>query len=160
MTLDNRKERDILKVGGYRSYLVTNPKEVLSLPFPQKKGEGGNLHKQRMQKKYLIDSTSCGTLNLLEWLKKLDPEDRKIVGDDLQALEFGWPIGMPLCRAMRSYKGLWELRSDLNNGRIARVLFSVSKNRLILLQAFIKKTRKTPLHDLKIAVQRMKGNTS
>ncbi len=95
-----------------------------------------------------------------EWLKKLDPEDRKIVGDDLQALEFGWPIGMPLCRAMRSYKGLWELRSDLNNGRIARVLFSVSKNRLILLQAFIKKTRKTPLHDLKIAVQRMKGNTS
>jgi len=75
----------------------------------------------------------------------------KIIGDDLQALEFGWLVGMPLCRSISSYKGLWELRSDLNNGRISIVLFSVSKNRLILLQAFFKKTGKTPVHDLKIA---------
>lgn len=105
---------------------------------------------------YRLDS---GKEPVREWLKKLDPEDRKIMGDDLQTLEFGWPVGMPLCRPISSHKGLSELRSDLSHGRIARVLFSVSKNRLILLHAFIKKTRKTPIHDLRIAVQRMKGNT-
>jgi len=104
--------------------------------------------------------TDSGKEPVREWLKKLGSEDRKIVGNDLQSLEFGWPIGMPLCRPISSHKGLWELRSNLSSGRISRVLFSVSKNRLILLQAFIKKTRKTPVQDLKLAITRMKGGLS
>ncbi len=101
--------------------------------------------------------TDSGKEPVREWLYKLDPKDRKIIGDDLQTLEFAWPVGMPLCRPISSYKGLWELRSDLSSGRISRVLFSVSKNRLILLHGFIKKTQKTPIHDLRIADHRMKG---
>jgi hypothetical protein len=56
-------------------------------------------------------------------LQALSDEDRKIIGDDLRTLEFGWPVGMPLCRSVTSHKGLWELRSGLTGNRIARLLF-------------------------------------
>jgi len=44
--------------------------------------------------------TSSGREPAREWLKELDADDRRIVGNDLQTLEYGWPIGMPLCRAI------------------------------------------------------------
>jgi len=53
-----------------------------------------------------------------EWLKELDRRDRKLVGEDIKDVEFSWPIGMPLCRSLGG--GLWEVRSDLTQGRIAR----------------------------------------
>ena len=56
-----------------------------------------------------------------EWLRSLDEADRKAVGKDIKVVEFSWPIGMPLCRSLG--KGLWEVRSDLSGGRIARVIF-------------------------------------
>jgi DNA-binding phage protein len=52
---------------------------------------------------------------------------------------------MPLCRALG--KGLWEVRSDLTQGRIARVLFCIEDSRMVLLHAFVKKTQKTPPGD-------------
>ena len=61
-------------------------------------------------------------------------------------MEFFWPIGMPLCRPLG--QGLWEVRSDITDGRIARVLFSVEGGRMVLLHGFIKKTRTTPAADL------------
>jgi len=101
--------------------------------------------------------TNSGREPVREWLKKLDPDDRRIVGNDLQTLEYGWPIGMPLCRSLKSHKGLWEVRSNLSSGRIARVLFCVSGGRMVLLHAFIKKAQKTPGRELNVAVLRMKG---
>ncbi len=50
--------------------------------------------------------TTAGTEPVCEWLKALGAADRKIVGDDLRTLEFGWPVGMPLCCSMASHKGL------------------------------------------------------
>ena len=64
---------------------------------------------------------------------------------------------MPLCRAIRSHKGLWEVRSNLSSGRIARVLFCVAGEKMVLLHAFIKKTQKTPDRELNIAAERMRG---
>jgi phage-related protein len=92
-----------------------------------------------------------------EWLKALDRDDRKIIGEDIKDVEFSWPIGMPLCRALG--RGLWEVRSQLTQGRIARVLFCVQKGRMVLLHAFIKKTQKTPGSDLDLAWKRMKEVT-
>jgi len=54
-----------------------------------------------------------------EWLKKLVPEDRKIVGEDIKDVEFAWPIGMPLVRALGD--GLWEVRSNLTLAARSRV---------------------------------------
>lgn len=89
-----------------------------------------------------------------EWLKGLSAEDRKIVGEDVKDVEFAWPIGMPLCRALG--QGLWEVRSNLTQGRISRVLFCEHESKMILLHAFIKKTQKTPADDLQLALKRMK----
>lgn len=89
-----------------------------------------------------------------DWLKDLDRDDRKIVGEDIKDVEFSWPIGMPVCRSLGS--GLWEVRSDLSHGRIGRVLFCVSQGRMVLLHAFIKKTQKTSVGDRALAVKRMK----
>ena len=55
-----------------------------------------------------------------EWLKGLEAEDRKVIGEDIKDVEFSWPIGMPLVRSLG--RGLWEVRSSLLQGRIARVL--------------------------------------
>lgn len=77
-----------------------------------------------------------------EWLKELSPADRKIIGDDIRDLEFAWPVGLPLCRSLGS--GLWEARSNLTGGRIARVVFCVHEDHAVLLHGFVKKTQKTP----------------
>lgn len=89
-----------------------------------------------------------------DWLKELDLDDRKTIGEDIKDVEFSWPIGMPICRPLGS--GLWEVRSDIARGRIARILFCVSQGHMVLLHAFIKKTRKTPVTDRGLAVKRMK----
>ena len=89
-----------------------------------------------------------------EWLKGLSADDRKIVGEDIKDVEFAWPIGMPLCRPLS--RGLWEVRSSLTQGRIARVLFCEHESKMVLLHAFIKKTRKTPASDPELAIRRKK----
>ncbi|MBI2739055.1 MAG: type II toxin-antitoxin system RelE/ParE family toxin [Rhodospirillales bacterium] len=89
-----------------------------------------------------------------EWLKGLGRDDRKIVGEDIKDVEFSWPIGMPLCRSLGG--GLWEVRCNLTQARIARVLSCVRQGHMVLLHAFIKKTRKTPSADHALAVRRMK----
>jgi len=66
-----------------------------------------------------------GRAPVREWLKALDRSDRKIIGEDIKDVEFSWPIGMPLCRAMG--KGLWEVRSDLTGGRIAAFCFAFTR---------------------------------
>ncbi|MBF8287886.1 MAG: hypothetical protein HW381_994, partial [Candidatus Rokubacteria bacterium] len=73
-----------------------------------------------------------------DWLRssELSPEDRWRIGEDIKKIEFGWPIGMPVCRPLGS--GLWEVRTKLKN-RMARILFSVVEGRMVLLHGFIKK---------------------
>jgi phage-related protein len=89
------------------------------------------------------------------WLKALDLEDRKVIGGDIKDVEFSWPIGMPLCRSLGD--GLWEVRSALAGGRIARVIFCIHNGRMVLLHGFLKKAQKTPKTDLALAAARMKG---
>jgi phage-related protein len=96
--------------------------------------------------------TSAGTEVVRNWLRSLDEGDRNVIGQDLMRVQFRWPVGMPLCRAMGD--GLWELRTDLPSNRIARVLFGVQQGRILVLHGFIKKTQKTPDEDLALARKR------
>jgi phage-related protein len=85
-----------------------------------------------------------------EWLRGLSPEDRKRIGEDVKIVEFGWPIGMPVCKPLGN--GIYEVRTTLAQNRIARMLFYIDKQgRMVLLHGFIKKTRKTPDEDLELA---------
>jgi phage-related protein len=90
-----------------------------------------------------------------EWLKGLEAEDRKVIGEDIKDVEFSWPIGMPLVGSLG--RELWEVRSRLPRGRLARVIFCVEQGHMVLLHGFIKKTQKTPQHDLELAFKRSKG---
>ena len=67
-------------------------------------------------------------------------------------MEFGWPVGMPVCRPLGN--GLWEVRSNISNRRTARVTFCIVGCRIVLLHAFIKKSQKTPERDLELALRR------
>ncbi len=86
-----------------------------------------------------------------DWLKKLSKEERTEVGGDIQSVQFGWPLGMPLVKHLQGE--LWEVRTQLPN-RIARVIFAVEGNTMYLLHGFIKTTQKTPLSDLALAQKR------
>jgi phage-related protein len=62
---------------------------------------------------------------------------------------------MPLCRSLG--RGLWEVRCDLSMGRIARVIFCVHDERMVLLHGFIKKSQKTPISEVDVAIKRKKA---
>ncbi|WP_068086746.1 type II toxin-antitoxin system RelE/ParE family toxin [Polycladidibacter stylochi] len=91
-----------------------------------------------------------------DWLLSLDVRDRKAIGMDIKTAEYGWPLGMPLCRAIKGHKGLWEIRCHLEGGRIARVFFCIYDSYLVLLHGFEKKSEKTPQKEIETAVKRMK----
>ena len=90
-----------------------------------------------------------------EWLQGLEREDRKVIGEDLKDIEFSWPIGMPLVRSLGNE--LWEVRSSLLRGRIARIIFCVEHGSMVLLHSFMKKSQKTPQRDIDLALKRKKG---
>jgi phage-related protein len=87
-----------------------------------------------------------------EWILELSSDDRHTVGKDIQKVEFGWPIGRPHCAPLGH--GLWEVRSDLDSNRIARVIFCMGDGHMILLHGFIKKTQKTLQQDIDLALKR------
>ena len=99
-------------------------------------------------------ATGSGNEPVRSWLKELSAEDRKVLGEDIAAVEFTWPVGMPLVRPLK--QGLWEVRSTLSGNRIARILFCHSDDRMVLLHGFIKKSRTTPDEDLALARKRQK----
>src|SRR5262245_17518047 len=98
--------------------------------------------------------TAAGNEPVRDWLKSLLPDERREIGQDIATIEDGWPVGMPVCKPLGH--GLWEVRSDLPGNRIARVIFCVAQEHIVLLHGFIKKTQKIPDSDLALARRRMK----
>ena len=98
--------------------------------------------------------TRAGASVVRDWLRGLDAGDRNAIGQDLMRVQYRWPVGMPLCRAMGA--GLWEVRSSLPSSRIARMLFCVHGGKILVLHAFIKKSQKTPDADLTLARKRQR----
>ncbi len=96
--------------------------------------------------------TSSGNEPVIEWLKDLPKEDKRTIGFDIKTVQYGYPIGMPLTRVLHGTNGLEEVRSNVSNG-IARVIFYVEDNTMVLLHAFIKKTQETPKKELDVAIK-------
>ena len=97
--------------------------------------------------------TDSGTEPVRKWLKSLPVSHKKAIGEDIKTVQFGWPLGMSLVEKLEPY--LWEVRTKVPDG-IARVLFTVDGHIMILLHGFIKKTRKIPQKDIRIARSRLK----
>src|SRR5215471_1191259 len=96
--------------------------------------------------------TDSGNEPVRDWLLSLEEQNRREVGLDLMRVQFGWPVGMPLVRPLG--EGMFEVRTNLPNKSIARVLFCFHDGELFALHGFIKKTRQTPPEDLKLARKR------
>jgi phage-related protein len=68
--------------------------------------------------------------------------------------EKGPNLGMPFTKAMGN--GLFEMRLRDKDG-VARIFYcTIEQNEIVLLHSFIKKTQKTPNHELQLARKRMK----
>jgi phage-related protein len=98
--------------------------------------------------------TAGGAVPVRAWLRELDREDRRQLGLDLLRVQENWPIGMPLCKSLGG--GLWEVRSSLQGGRTARLIFCLHAGEIYILHGFIKKTQKTPAHNMALVRKRMK----
>lgn len=94
-----------------------------------------------------------GTEPVRKWLKSLSGSHKKSIGEDIKTVQFSWPLGMPLVRKIE--RCLWEVRTKVPNG-IARTLFTVDGNMMILLHGFIKKTQKISQKELQIVRSRLK----
>lgn len=97
--------------------------------------------------------TDAGKEPVREWLKDLPAIERKTIGEDIKTVQFGWPLGMPLVRNLGG--DIWEVRINLSN-RIARILFALEGQNMLLLHAFIKKQQKTPGPELDLAKERLR----
>jgi phage-related protein len=96
--------------------------------------------------------SQAGIEPVRRWLTSLDRSDRKAVGEDIKTAQYGWPLGMPLIRKLEP--GLWEVRSHITRG-IARVVFAVDGDTMVLLHGFVKKSQKTAASALKTGRQRL-----
>jgi phage-related protein len=97
-------------------------------------------------------ATVAGIEPVRDWLLSLPAHERHSIGEDIKAVQFRWPLGMPLVRKLNV--NVWEVRSQLPN-RISRVLFTVTGSQMVLLHGFIKKTQTTPSQDLALAMSRI-----
>ncbi len=95
--------------------------------------------------------TATGNEPAREWLKSLPSDERHTIGEDLLTVQYAWPVGKPLVDSLGD--GLWEVRSRLK-GRIARTLFTLVGDEIVVLHGFIKKTQKSPAQELELARRR------
>ena len=103
--------------------------------------------------KVVFFQTDTGSEPVREWLKELSKDDCRIIGTDILTVQHAWPIGKPLVDNLGD--GIWEVRSRLDN-RIARTLFAMVNQEIVLLHGFIKKSQRTPADELELAKKRKK----
>jgi len=83
--------------------------------------------------------TSLGNEPVREWLLSLSFKYKKLIGSDIK-------------------NKLWEVRTNLPDG-IARVIFTILDDSMILLHGFIKKSQKLEKKDIDLAIRRRKDLT-
>lgn len=106
--------------------------------------------------KAVFYKTRNGNEVVRDVIRKLDAADRLIIGEELWLAQNGFPMGMPLCSHLGG--GIWELRSSLSTKREFRLLFfhHARLEALVIVNAFVKKSQKTPKAELHLAMRRMR----
>lgn len=111
---------------------------------------------KRQQLKIKFYKNDLGKEPVRIWLKTLQRDSRKAIGKDIMTVQYGWPIGMPVVKALSGHKKLWEIRTELKDG-ISRILFTIYQDVIVLLHGFIKKSQKMPKKEIDIAEKRKKS---
>jgi len=90
-------------------------------------------------------------------IRKFPREIRDRLGKELFLLQKGEKPGMPLVRPMPSVApGVLELRLHDADGQYRTSCFSASVRGILVLHAFVKKTRQTPQAEILLARRRWK----
>ena len=93
----------------------------------------------------------------LKIIKGFPSEARKTIGQAILELQKGEKLSMPLSRPVKSIgAGVEEIRSKDLSGIYRTFYLARMKDRIIVFHAFIKKTQKTPLKEIKTAKKRLK----
>jgi phage-related protein len=96
--------------------------------------------------------TGSGSQPVRDFILELAREDRKEIGSDIFTVQKGFPLGLPLVEKIDA--DLWELRSHISDG-ICRIFFTIHKKMMVLLHAFVKKSQRIPLKEIKTAKGRL-----
>ena len=89
----------------------------------------------------------------------------KALADDLQArflhvsemLEVLGPHRVSEPHVKKLQGKLWEMRLKGKDGIARAIYFSATGRRLVVVRVFVKKTQKTPNHEIDLAMKRMEG---
>lgn len=98
--------------------------------------------------------SDSGAEPVRRWLKSLPADQKKAIGEDIKTVQIGWPLGMPLVEKLAPH--LWEVRIKFPSG-IARVIFTVDGNLMVLIHGFNKKSQKIPQREMTTAKNRLKN---
>jgi phage-related protein len=101
---------------------------------------GADDHQTRLTVVFFLTESKAEPV--CEWLKALPVEEKRLIAEDIKTAQFGWRLGMPSIRELEP--GVWAVHSRLQE-RIARVLFTVIGDQMVLLDGFIRKNRKSPV---------------
>jgi phage-related protein len=99
-----------------------------------------------------------GECPVLDFIRSLSPKQQAKVYREIDLLqEFGNELHFPHIRKMEgnANKDLWELRIKLASDDFRIIYFIVSKNECVLLNGFRKKSTRTPVKELEVALSRM-----
>jgi len=96
--------------------------------------------------------TENGNQPVRDFILERTREDRKEIGSDIFTVQKEFPLGLPLIEKLDD--DLWEIRSHISDG-ICRIFFTVHHKTMILLHAFVKKSKKIPSKEIKTAKGRL-----
>ena len=92
-----------------------------------------------------------------EAIRAFPTEVKRQLGKAILDLQKGHHLGMPLSRPLPEVAvGVEELRIRDEAGLYRTFYFKKSKRGILLPHAFVKKTQKTPRHEIALARQRLK----
>lgn len=95
-----------------------------------------------------------GECPVAAFLEQLPPRARDHVVHHISLLqERGPTLGMPYVRHLQGK--LWELRVRTRGAAYRLLYFFYTGRRIVLLHAFVKKTKKTPSREIDIAMRRL-----
>lgn len=99
--------------------------------------------------------TDAGGEPVREFLRKEPtPAERTAAGKNIRTVEYGWRVGMPVCKDLKN--GLLEVRTDLDR-KICRILFAIYGSRMVLFHGLIKKSQSTPRAEMATALDRKRN---
>jgi phage-related protein len=93
----------------------------------------------------------------IEILRTLSGNTRQEIGKAIRDLQRGLTLGMPLSRPMPSVGiGVAEIRVRDEHGITRTFYYSKSKRGILVFHVFVKKTQKTPAHEIELAKRRLR----